>query len=325
MSLVGGALLGSVTPRITPNGALSVSSMLGVRPTQEDRVVVCPQLGGALDALFVGVFDGTVGDEAASFAQSRMPEAVVNSPAFARARAMCGTTPPSSLPPAAQAEFASLLRVALQGSFSSTDSALLTLFTQTSTHYCSSTAVAVLLWGSLLTVGHLGDSRAVLGRSVAGGVLAGLCLTRDHKPNDAGETARIVHAGGSLVYLHGGRPFLRGGDFAARLAMGHRPMQLNYSRALGGKDLKPYGLSATPDVAQLALTPADRLLLVATDGVWDVVTPDQAVRIAWAAHRAGLDPSAALTKHALAEHLARGSADNVTAACLILPTLAAAR
>jgi protein phosphatase len=45
-------------------------------------------------------------------------------------------------------------------------------------------------------------------------------------------------SGGSLAWLHGGKPFLRGGDFTARQAQGDRPMQLNYSRAFGGKDLK---------------------------------------------------------------------------------------
>ncbi len=35
-------------------------------------------------------------------------------------------------------------------------------------------------------------------------------------------------------------------------------LQLNYSRALGGKDLKPYGLSAVPDVCQMQLGPEDR-------------------------------------------------------------------
>lgn len=67
-----------------------------------------------------------------------------------------------------------------------------------------------------------------------------------------------VQSGGSLAYLHGGKPFIRGGDFTERQARGERPMQLNYSRAFGGKDLKPYGLLAVPDIAQHQITKADK-------------------------------------------------------------------
>lgn len=45
---------------------------------------------------------------------------------------------------------------------------------------------------------------------------------------------RCLQNGGSLAYLHGGKPFIRGGDFTARQQLGDRPMQLNYSRAFGG-------------------------------------------------------------------------------------------
>ena len=51
----------------------------------------------------------------------------------------------------------------------------------------------------------------------------------------AEERRRIEKSGGSLAYLHGGKPFIRGGDFAERQLKGDRPMQLNYSRAFGGK------------------------------------------------------------------------------------------
>jgi len=67
-----------------------------------------------------------------------------------------------------------------------------------------------------------------------------------------------LQSGGSLAYLHGGKPFIRGGDFTVRQQRGERPMQLNYSRAFGGKDLKMYGLSCLPDICQVQLTPQDK-------------------------------------------------------------------
>jgi len=108
--------------------------------------------------------------------------------------------------------------------------------------------------------------------------------------------------GGSLVYLHGNRPFLRGGDFHQRKVA----MQLNYSRAFGGKDLKPFGLSSSPDIrvidVKLPISPAASgqpassvstdahgnvtsmskpgeavyMLVMGSDGIWDVLHPQVA-------------------------------------------------
>jgi hypothetical protein len=44
------------------------STSIGLRPTQEDRMVLCPQFFRD-DAAFFGVFDGTVGDDASHFIQ----------------------------------------------------------------------------------------------------------------------------------------------------------------------------------------------------------------------------------------------------------------
>lgn len=141
--------------------------------------------------------------------------------------------------------------------YRATDSALIRLCAAEGIHYSSCTSVTALLTRDLLTTAHLGDSKIVIGKEVSGGV-QGKYLTQDHKPDMPDERRRIESSGGSLTYLHGGKPFIRGGDFLARQAKGERPMQLNYSRAFGGKDLKMFGLSAVPDVLHVPLTPADR-------------------------------------------------------------------
>lgn len=126
-----------------------------------------------------------------------------------------------------------------------------------------------------------------------------------------------LQSGGSLAYLHGGKPFIRGGDFTERQARGDRPMQLNYSRAFGGKDLKPFGLLAKPDITQVALGRGDKVVVLASDGLWDVATADIAVRRAWESYRLGRDPSLDLTDWALAQHDMRGTVDNVTVTVVI--------
>lgn len=73
-----------------------------------------------------------------------------------------------------------------------------------------------------------------------------------------------------------------------------------------------------PDVRQVQLGPEDRLVIVASDGVWDVATADTAVSVAWEAFCAGRDPAAELADWSLRAHDARGSMDNVTAVVAIL-------
>ena len=137
-----------------------------------------------------------------------------------------------------------------------------------------------------------------------------------HSPVRPAPPAR-AQAGGILAYLHGGKPFLRGGDFVERQARGDRPMQLNYSRAFGGKDLKPFGLTAEPCVAQVRLSPADKVLVLASDGLWDVADADAAVNLAWELFCAGSDPARGLAEWALMQHDARQTTDNITVQVII--------
>ncbi len=142
--------------------------------------------------------------------------------------------------------------------YARTDEALLRFCAERSYDYAACTSVTALIAGGLLSCAHLGDSKIVLGREGPGGVLVGRCLTADHKPDMPEERKRIERCGGSLAYLHGGKPFIRGGDFTERQVRGDRPMQLNYSRAFGGKDLKMFGLSAIPDIVHVQLSKQDR-------------------------------------------------------------------
>jgi protein phosphatase PTC2/3 len=121
-----------------------------------------------------------------------------------------------------------------------------------------------------------------------------------------------MQAGGSLTYLHGGKPFIRGGDFVARQAKGERPMQLNYSRAFGGKDLKMFGLSCEPTVSHFSLDDSDKVLILASDGLWDVTSADSAAAMALAARAEGKDPATVLVDDALERHAHGGTVDNVT-------------
>ncbi|CAM9918995.1 unnamed protein product, partial [Phaeothamnion confervicola] len=152
---------------------------------------------------------------------------------------------------------------------------------------CSgATCVIAVLRGNRLTVANLGDSRCVLGRAAAGGGIAAVPLTSDHKPDRPDERSRIVAMGGQV----GSRQLLvgTGTGGAVRVPVGParvwyqargETMGLAMSRSLGDAVAHRAGVSAEPEVTERLIDEHDRFLLLATDGVWDVLDVGQAVQI----------------------------------------------
>lgn len=124
------------------------------------------------------------------------------------------------------------------------------------------TAVFALIKDGFLHVSNAGDSRAVLCR---GG--EALAMSEDHKPESETERNRIYAAGG-MVTMEGR---ING--------------NLNLSRSLGdfeykkNPDLPPEAqiITANPDIKTIQLEPADEFLILACDGVWDILSNQEAV------------------------------------------------
>eukprot|EP00899_Mesostigma_viride_P020482 jgi/Mesvir1/28435/Mv15858-RA.2 len=124
---------------------------------------------------------------------------------------------------------------------------------------CHGTTANVAIVGPRqLIVANCGDSRAVLCRS---GTAVPLSL--DHKPDRADEAARIAAAGGHVLYFNGYRVL-------GVLAM---------SRAIGDVSLKPYVIPE-PEVTVVDREEGDEFLILATDGLWDVVSNQEACDLA---------------------------------------------
>ncbi|KAB5581953.1 hypothetical protein PHYPO_G00181540 [Pangasianodon hypophthalmus] len=124
------------------------------------------------------------------------------------------------------------------------------------------TAVVALIRGKQLIVANAGDSRCVVserGKAVD--------MSYDHKPEDELELARIKNAGGKVTM--DGR--VNGG--------------LNLSRAIGdhfykrNKNLPPEEqmISALPDVKVLTLNEEHEFMVVACDGIWNVMSSQEVV------------------------------------------------
>ncbi|KAI3468536.1 hypothetical protein Pfo_025199 [Paulownia fortunei] len=124
--------------------------------------------------------------------------------------------------------------------------------------YSGSTAVAVVLTEKHIVVGNCGDSRAVLYR---GGRVVPLSF--DHKPDRADEKARIQASGGRVFNTDTAR-------VEGILAM---------SRAIGDSYLKPYVISE-PEVTFTRRDAEDEFLILASDGLWDVMSTEMAGRVA---------------------------------------------
>lgn len=58
-----------------------------------------------------------------------------------------------------------------------------------------SCAIVLLLVGDMCYTANVGDSRAIMS---AHGGRQSLDLSKDHKPNEEGETFRIIHNGGKI-------------------------------------------------------------------------------------------------------------------------------
>ncbi|KAI4307128.1 hypothetical protein L6164_030347 [Bauhinia variegata] len=120
-----------------------------------------------------------------------------------------------------------------------------------------STAVVALVADEVVVVANCGDSRAVMGR---GG--EALALSIDHKPERPDELTRIEAAGGRVINWNG-----------------HRVLGvLGTSRSIGDQYLRPYVI-CKPEVTVTRRSNKDEFLILASDGLWDVVSNEVACQV----------------------------------------------
>ncbi|KAJ8460878.1 hypothetical protein OPV22_033804 [Ensete ventricosum] len=121
-----------------------------------------------------------------------------------------------------------------------------------------STAVVAVICSSHIIIANCGDSRAVLCRGKQP-----VPLSVDHKPNREDEYARIEAQGGKVIHWNGYRVF-------GVLAM---------SRSIGDHYLKPW-IIPVPEVTIVPRCREDECLILASDGLWDVMSNEEVCDIA---------------------------------------------
>jgi len=166
------------------------------------------------------------------------------------------------------------------------------------------TVTLALIIGSTMYVANVGDSEAVL---CSGGKAS--VLTRKHTLSNHEELKRVEELGGVIV----------GPTHNKRLGhpvLNSSIINIGVTRAIGDPTFKTEewvkekksGLIAEPDVSVRKLTSEDQFMLIASDGFWDAVSPQEAVDYVLAHERESCD---SLCKD-LVGLSKKNSADNIT-------------
>ncbi|KAL8531142.1 hypothetical protein ACS0TY_007960 [Phlomoides rotata] len=286
-----------VTKFVDTQPKFGVASICGRRRDMEDAVAIHPSFCRRDHALhYYGVYDGHGCSHVATKCKERLHEVVEEELLLDGGwqRVM-------------ERSFSRMDKEVVAWNENDVDNTSITCRCELQTPECDavgSTAVVAVVTPQKIVVANCGDSRAVLCR---GG--KAIPLSTDHKPDRPDELNRIQAAGGRVIYWEGARVL-------GVLAM---------SRAIGDNYLKPY-VSCEPEVTETERSVEDECLILASDGLWDVVSNETACGVARmclkgtgvapllpeeegeSSDKACSDASMLLTKLALA----RRSTDNVS-------------
>jgi len=158
------------------------------------------------------------------------------------------------------------------------------------------TALAVLFMGDKGYVANAGDCRAVLCKENKA-----IRLTKDHKPDDKEEEQRIKQLGGEITSF-----INREGKITSRVNG-----ILSTSRAFGDFEMAPF-ITSDPDVQVFNYMDGCRFLILACDGLWDVLSDQEAVDIAMPYVKPGYYDCEQASKRLRDVAYARGSTDNIS-------------
>ena len=141
--------------------------------------------------------------------------------------------------------------------------------------------------GRVLYCANVGDTRCVLIKT-----LEAKRLSYDDRASDENEYNRIMKQGGVVF---GGRVY----------------GQLMLSRAFGDWELKSYGVICEPHITKINIDDDDKYIVIASDGVWDVLEDDDVYRLSKSANN-----SMDLCKDIMKNSIDKGTMDNIS--CFVI-------
>lgn len=250
----------------------------GRRETMEDTHFLMPYMCNEKDVHVFGIFDGHRGAAAAEFSAKALP---------AHLKGLGSSRSPAG---------------ALMEAFVKTDEAFRSeldthrkskRITQKDWHPGCTAAVALIVRNKLF-VANAGDCRTIISRS--GFPFA---LSRDHIASCLEERERVVSVGGQVKWQ------------VDTWRVG--PAALQVTRSIGDDDLKP-AVTSEPEITETELLAKDEFLVMASDGLWDVVSNEEVVSII----RDTVKEPAMCSKRLATEAAERGSKDNITVIVVFL-------
>lgn len=233
--------------------------------------------------LFIGVYDGHSGRSTADYVSRQLPKEL-------------GTSMTSI----------TITHAAIENAFMNTDEKLRVSeedFTS------GSTANICLICPTQYICANIGDTRCVLARNKES-----IPLSFDHNPHLITEMERINTAGSYVrIEDHNGRKISRvNGQLAVARAFGDFEFKKSNKSNRAAKD---YAVTAFPEITEIQRTRKDDFIILACDGLWDVLTNEEAVDFVYAcieAEETALEAAKSLVFHALR----KGTTDNVS--CIVV-------
>ncbi|KAF9612579.1 hypothetical protein IFM89_002175 [Coptis chinensis] len=293
-------------------------SICGRRPEMEDAVTAIPRLlkiplemllgARVLEGMnqrlshatshFFGVYDGHGGSQVANYCRDRMHSALIEEIEILKQGLSNGSTRDDWKMQWEKALINCFLKVDDEVGGKVSRGGGDGISEPVASETVGSTAVVAVICSSHIIVANSGDSRAVL------------CRGKEPMALED-EYARIEAAGGKVIQWNGHRVF-------GVLAM---------SRSIGDRYLKPW-IIPDPEVTFVPRVKEDECLILASDGLWDVMTNEEVCDVArrrillWhkkngtsalAERGEGVDPAAQAAAECLSKlALQKGSKDNIT-------------
>lgn len=156
----------------------------------------------------------------------------------------------------------------MKSSLTKTNSDLDDLVSEQESYMTGTTCIVILKSSDHVWVSNCGDSRAIMNSG-----LRVIDLSKDHKPI-GNEQVRIEALGGHIQSMNGDVPRVNG--------------ELALTRAIGDKRLRPYVIP-TPDVSQFKFSNDNKFIIMATDGLWDIMTSSDVNRMVFSQYRRNME------------------------------------
>lgn len=260
----------------------------GKRNEMEDVIsIIRDGIFPDISSLYIGVFDGHSGKSAAEFASENLPKELLFS-------------------------FGSITNqnAAIENAFMNTDDKFRrSKMDKPYLRDSGCTANVCIITSKSYICANIGDSRSVLARN-----REAIPLSFDHKPHLPIETKRIESAGmyvskdywPSMISGEEERLVSRvNGNLAVSRAFG------DFEFKTSGKAAKDHAVTAFPDIIEIERNKRDNFIISACDGLWDVLTNDEAINYVYRLIEQDITASASAEK-LVKLALSNGSTDNIS-------------